>query len=154
MPPGPCSRQLVSLFNSGAGTAFLTSAHGRLWPHCGSDSITASDAQGNLLVRGAWGCGTLEADADRRGRDIAKLVPKRAYVSDSVAGSLVAYSDMYDVCWRFVDAFDSPISLVDRFGDRVALTRDGDGHLWLEFDVAAAPSTGADPAAAGLLGGR
>ena len=56
------------------------------------------------------------------GRSIVKLVSKRACVSDSVAGSLVAYLDMHDVGWRFVDALDSPPSLVDRVGDRANLT--------------------------------
>ena len=73
------------------------------------------------------------------GRDISKVVFKRAYVSDSVAGSLIAYSDMHEEGWRFVGASDSLPSLVDRVGERAALTRDGDGRLWLEFDVAAAP---------------
>ena len=84
------------------------------------------------------------------GREITKPVSKRAHATDTVAESPIAYSDMHEVGWRFVDAFYSPPSLVDRVGDRAALTRDGDGHLWLEFDVAAAPPTGADPNAAGL----
>ena len=146
---GPGSRQLAGLFDSGAGATFLTSAHGRLWPHRGVGSISATDAQGNLFVAhgGAALWGRMRT-AD--GRDVVKLVSKRAYVSDSVAESPIAYSDMCDVGWRFVDSFDSSPSLVDHVGDSVALTRDGDGHLWLEFDVTAAPSSAPDQSAAGL----
>ena len=56
------------------------------------------------------------------GRDVVKLVSKRAYVSDSVAESLIAYSDLYDVGWRFIDSFASLPSLVDRDGDSVPLS--------------------------------
>ena len=59
---------------------------------------------------------------------MAKLVSRRAYDSDSVAKSLIAQSDMHDVDWRFVDAFDSPTSLVNRVGDKVVLTRDATGR--------------------------
>ena len=146
-------RQLAGLIDSGAGATFLTSAHGRLWPQRGSDSIAASDAQGNFFVArgGAALWGRLRT-AD--GRDISKLVSKRAYVSGSVAEGLIALSDMNDVGWRFVEGFDSPPFLVECVGDGVVLTRDGDGHLWLEFDEAAAPLTGTDPAAAVLLEGE
>ena len=72
-------------------------------------------AQGNLLVAcgGAARWGRLRT-AD--GQVFAKLVSKRAYVPDSVEESPIAYSDMHDVGLRFVDAFDSPPSYVDRIG--------------------------------------
>ena len=52
--------------------------------------------------------------------------------------------------WRFIDSFASLPSLVDRDGDSVPLSRDGDGHLWFDFDVTAAPSYGFDQSDVGL----
>ena len=131
--------RLVGLLDTGAGSTFLTTTHGTRWRHRALETVTAADAQGHpFIARGGealWGTLTTVD-----GRAITEMVARKAYVADSITESLIAYPALYDAGWHLVDSPVSAPVLEHRGGAVVELTRDGDGHLWLEFEVAEAPA--------------